>query len=341
MGQGLTATQFYVKGRQQFIRPGYRKAIKAYLDPVQSSAALKQNEEGNDNVDLNGKVVMVTGSNSGIGKEMATYAAAKGAHVYMVCRSKERAEKARDEIKLVTSNDQVDILLGDLSLLSGVKDIVQQFEGKEKKVDCLVCNAGILLNERVETTEGHETTFACHLLCGSYYLSSLLKPQLKAAGSEARVIFVSSGGMYNSKFPSWDQAVNAENYKSKYDGQMAYVYAKRGQVLLAEHLARESPEITWMSCHPGWVDTPAVDLAYGSSKKYLEPMRSIWEGAEGICWLFSKESKHLKNGGFYLDRKPQTKHIGGLFMREGSYTKNTQTEVDEMIQNLKKMCDLL
>lgn len=252
-------------------------------------------------------------------------------------------------------------------MLSGVKDIVQQFEGKEKKVDCLVCNAGILLNERVETTEGHETTFACHLLCGSYYLSSLLKPQLKAAGSEARVIFVSSGGMYNSKFPSWDQAVNAENYKSKYDGQMAYVYAKRGQVgyiksdickycgfvlsnffngcsykvLLAEHLARESPEITWMSCHPGWVDTPAVDLAYGSSKKYLEPMRSIWEGAEGICWLFSKESKHLKNGGFYLDRKPQTKHIGGLFMREGSYTKNTQTEVDEMIQNLKKMCDLL
>jgi len=338
-GQGLTSTQFYVKGRFQFTKTGYKKAIKSYVDPVRSSATLKRGEKGNDNVDLSGKVVMITGANSGIGKEMATYAAAKGAHVYMVCRSKERAETARDEIQSLTSNKEVDILLGDLSLLSGVKKVANEFkEMNETKLDCLVCNAGILLNDRVETSEGNETTFACHLLCGSFYLSSLLMPQLKSAGSNSRVIFVSSGGMYNSKFPSWDQARSTGKYEPKYDGQMAYVYAKRGQVLLAERFATLHPEITWLSCHPGWVDTPAVDLAYGASKKYLEPMRSIWEGAEGICWLFSKDKQSLENGGFYLDRKPQTKHIGGLFMREGSFTKNSEKDVNELIENLTNAC---
>ena len=94
----------------------------------------------------------------------------------------------------------------------------------------MVCNAGVLLNERVETSEGYETTFACHLLNGSYLLSTLLIPQLKAAGNEARTVFVSSGGMYNSKFPSWEKATSTGKFENKYDGQMAYVYAKRGQV---------------------------------------------------------------------------------------------------------------
>lgn len=105
-------------------------------------------------------------------------------------------------------------------------------------------------------------------------------------------------------------------------------------------MARDYPEITWLSCHPGWVDTPAVDLAYGTSKKYLEPMRTVWEGAEGIAWLFGKDYKYLQNGAFYLDRKPQTKHIGGLFMSQGSFTKNSEKEVDVMIENLKNACGL-
>jgi len=230
MGQSISSTQFYVKGTRQFTRTGYNKAIKNYKDPLQSSPSILRNEDGADKVDLGGKVIMITGANSGIGKEMATYAAAKGAHVYMVCRSKERAETARDEIKSLTSNDQIDILLGDLSLQSQVQKVVEEFQSREEKIDCLVCNAGVLLNDRVETSEGYETTFACHLLNGSYLLSTLLIPQLKAAGDEARTVFVSSGGMYNSKFPSWERATSTEKYEKKYDGQMAYVYAKRGQV---------------------------------------------------------------------------------------------------------------
>ena len=253
----------------------------------------------------------------------------------MLCRSKERAEKARDEIIALTSNDQVDIVLADLAEMAQVRKVVSQIQAKEDKIDVLVCNAGVLLNERKISSEGREITFASHLLGGSFLLSKLLVPQLQAA-KDARVIFVSSGGMYNSKFPDWATATSSEAASHKYDGQFAYTYAKRGQVLLAEQLANDIPEIVWLSAHPGWSNTPAVDEAYGDMKKYLEPMRSSWEGAEGIAWLMGADRGVLKNGEFYLDRKIQRKHIAGPFMSEGTFTKNTQTEIEQMLYNLNK-----
>jgi NADPH:quinone reductase-like Zn-dependent oxidoreductase len=93
------------------LRTGYAKHVSKYTAPVQNSATIRPGEDGADGYDLGGKVVVVTGANSGIGKELATYAAAKGAKLYMLCRSKERAEIARDEIVKLTSNEKVDILL--------------------------------------------------------------------------------------------------------------------------------------------------------------------------------------------------------------------------------------
>lgn len=340
MGQGISATQFFVMGKRKFTSTGYIRNVKSYVDPVQACVSLKRNEAGADGVDLEGKVIVVTGANSGIGKEIATYAAAKGANVYMVCRSKERAEAARDAIKKETCNANVNVILGDLSELSQVKSVAEELKQREDKVHCLVCNAGLLLNERSLNSDGCETTLACHLVGGSYYLTSLLLPQLKAASNESRVVYVSSGGMYNGKFPSWEEASSAEKLKNKFDGQNSYIYAKRGQVLLAERFARKHPDIHFLSCHPGWVDTPAVELAYGTSKKYLEPMRNTWQGAEGIAWLLGKEKKELENGAFYLDRSPQVKHIAGPFMTEGSYTKNTSSEVDAMLEKLKMTCGI-
>ena len=72
---------------------------------------IRQGEEGADNIDLKGKTVVITGANSGIGKELSTYAAAKGAKLYMLCRSKERAENARSEVVKLTNNENVEIML--------------------------------------------------------------------------------------------------------------------------------------------------------------------------------------------------------------------------------------
>lgn len=66
-----------------------------------------------------------------------------------------------------------------------------------------------------------------------------------------------------------------------------------------------------VSCHPGWTSTPGVDAAYGSSQSYLEPLRTLWQGSEGIIWLLVAPASKLESGAFYLDREAQVKHMGG------------------------------
>lgn len=338
--QGVVTTQFFLYGKKHFTQTGYVKHAAQYPEPVQSAAVVDLSDAKNDGVDLTGKTFLVTGANQGMGKEIATYAASKKATVYMLCRNKERAEAAQKDIQQLTNNKNVRVLLGDVSEPSHIKRVVSQFQAKEQKLDCLVCNAGILANERKENSEGKELTLMSHLVCGSYQLTKLLMPSLenasKASGNEARVVYVASGGMYNSKFPDWEVAASTGKYESEYDGNMAYTYAKRGQVLLAERFTKDYPEISFTSCHPGWVRTAIVDSAYGESAKYLEPMRTPWEGSEGICWLTATSRENLEGGAFYLDRTPQRKHIAGPFMTDGSFTKNSAKEVDTMMEKLQQ-----
>ena len=262
----------------------------------------------------------------------------------MVCRSAERGESARQEIATLTKNEKIKLVLCDVGELKQVTKAVKGLQDAEPKIDCLVCNAGVLLNDRQETSEGHEATFASHFLGGSFLLSQLLLPQLKSSSSStsmnSRVIFATSGGMLITKFPDWQTVTSTGDETSKYNGNFAYGYAKRGQVLLAERMARDEPTVTWVTAHPGWAGTNAVDDACGDNKKYLEPLRSTWEGAEGMAWLMQSQGELLENGALYLDRKPQTKHIAGPFMSEGSFTKNTEADVDDMMTRLRKAAGL-
>ena len=264
----------------------------------------------------------------------------------MVCRSAERGESARQEIAKLTNNDKIKLVLADVGELNQVRKAAKELQEAEPKIDCLVCNAGVLLNDRQETSEGNEATFASHFLGGSFLLSQLLLPQLKKESenedpnSNSRVIFVTSGGMLITKFPNWQTVTSTGDEKEKYNGNFAYGYAKRGQVLLAERMARDEPSVAWVTAHPGWAGTNAVDDAFGDNKKYLEPLRSTWQGAEGMTWLMQANRKELENGALYLDRKPQKKHIAGPFMSEGSFTKNTEADVDDMMTRLKEAAGL-
>jgi len=290
-------------------------------------------------LDLSGRVFLITGANSGVGFEVTQFLAAKKATVFMICRSKGRAEQARDTIVETSGNSKVHVIVCDVGLEADVRRAWQEFQrisGSDRpRLDALVCNAGALMNEKTVTSEGVEVTFASHLLFGTYLLGSLALPSLEAT-QESRCIVVSSGGMYNTAFPTWETATSTwTNPKEKYDGQFAYAYAKRGQVLLCERWAGKYPSVKVVSCHPGWTSTPAVESAYGESKKYLEPMRKPWEGAEGIVWLCVTPAEKIHSGAFYLDRKPQVKHMAGPFFTEGSHTKNTPEEVDEMMRSLE------
>jgi len=251
----------------------------------------------------------------------------------MVCRNQERGEKAKVEIEKVAPSAQIDLLIADCGLRSDVVKLVDNLKTRETQVDGLICSAGALLNEKTLTPEGVEVTLATHLAFGCHLLTHLTMPLLRKS-PDPRVVVVSSGGMYNTKFPSWDIA---SSQLGKYDGALAYSYAKRGQVLLCEEWTKYNPDIKFMSCHPGWTDTPGVDSAFGSSKKHLEPMRSLYQGSEGIVWLAIVPSSEIEGGAFYLDRTPQRKHVAGPFFSDGSFTKNTPGEVAEMISHLDQL----
>ena len=328
----LAATiHFFIYGKSQCTRSGWESARKKYSQPD----ILQENE-----LNLEDRVFLVTGANSGIGRELTQFLVSKNATVYMVCRNPERGEKAREEILAATNAKSLYLLLADVSLEEDVRNLWANFLKHQQEelglrdpvLHGLVCNAGALLNEFTLTKEGVETTFAAHLLFGTYLLGTLAMEVLKST-EDSRLVVISSGGMYNTAFPDWNIVTCR---KGNYDGQFAYARAKRGQVLLCERWAEQYEQVKVVTCHPGWVDTPGVDAAYGNKKSYLEPLRSLWEGTEGIAWLCVAPSNQLESGGFYLDRTPRVKHIAGPVMTEGFFTKNSREQVDYMMNQLHK-----
>ena len=234
-GQLSTTTQFYLHGRSHFTRTGYESHKKAY-------AAYKNVPDILEVTSLLSKHFMVTGANAGIGKEVTTFLVSKGATVYMVCRNESKAIESKQSIAAQAgpgSEARMHVLICDCSLEADVRSMWGRFVEDQRrtyasesipKLDGLVCNAGALLSTRTLTNEGLEVTFAAHLLFGTYLLGTLALPSL--AANQGRLIIVSSGGMLNTKFPAWHAATSTGPSAVKYDGQLAYAYAKRGQVLL-------------------------------------------------------------------------------------------------------------
>jgi dehydrogenase/reductase SDR family protein 12 len=330
-GQFAASTQFYLYGKKHFTATGYERHAREYEQPDCLTETL----------DISDRVFLITGGNAGIGREMVKFLASHGASVYLVGRSRARAEAAVAEIAAECSSARMYVLEGDVGLEADVRRCWSEFVEHSTstrgavRLDGLVCNAGALNNEKELTAEGLEATFASHLLFGTYLLGSLAMPILQST-PQSRFIAVSSGGMYNSAFPSWDVASSTSSDPDvKYNGQSAYIYAKRGQVMLCEQWATKFPEVKVVSAHPGWTKTAAVERAFGDGQKYLEPQRTTWQGAEGIVWLCVAPAAKIESGSFYLDRKPQVKHIAGPFFTEGSFTKNSVQETDAMMEQLE------
>jgi dehydrogenase/reductase SDR family protein 12 len=289
-------------------------------------------------------VYLVTGCTSGLGFEIAANLVAKGARVYIVCRDPLRGEEAKIRICIAATTlgnlgnslpeDQVRLLVGDVSLSASVRNVMAAFNEQEQSLDGLVCNAGGIVNTLSFTNEGLETTLATHLVCGAWLMVELAIPALRRAHESKRnprVVLMSAGGMLCSGFPSWRSMVveNIEGKLPPFDGTMQYVYAKRGVVLLATRLAKVHPWLVSVSCHPGWVDTPGI-RAMGDVVEKLRPLRSVKQGADGVVWLAISNSELIRSGEFYMDREPQRQHMAGPFFSDGDFTQNTDGDVDRL-----------
>jgi NAD(P)-dependent dehydrogenase (short-subunit alcohol dehydrogenase family) len=198
----------------------------------------------------------------------------------------------------------VESLLADLSLLADARRLASAYAATHDRLDVLVHNAGALLHERTETTEGNEVTLATHVL-SPFVATELLLPLLEA-GAPGRVVLVASGGMYTARLDV-DELVRA----MPYDGVKQYARAKRAQVALAGEWTRRlgNRPVVVNAMHPGWANTPGIRDALPGFSRILRPvLRTPEEGADTIAWLAAAPVAAAIRGAFLLDRRPRATH---------------------------------
>src|SRR5215813_4646222 len=160
-----------------------------------------------ENGNMNEKICLVTGANSGIGKVTSKALAAGGATVIMVCRNREKGEDARDELVREKRNENVDLMIADLSDLSQIRRLAAEVKAKYPRLHALVNNAGAYNDERRVTADGYETTIAVNHL--GYFLLTVELLDLLKSSAPARVVNVSSEAHRNSHINFDD--LNLEN----------------------------------------------------------------------------------------------------------------------------------
>lgn len=253
---------------------------------------------------LDGKVAVVTGATSGLGRAAAESIALLGAEVCIVGRDPERTARARSEIS-AAAGAAVESEVADLSSLAETAAFATRFAASHDRLDVLVLNAGALTHEHTVTGEGNETTLATHVL-SPFLLTRALRPLLEAS-APSRVILVASGGMYTERLDV--DALDPE--PADYDGTKAYARCKRAQVVLAEEWTRNllDTRIAVNAMHPGWADTPGLRTALpGFSRVVGSLLRTPEQGADTIVWLAAAPDAADPSGMFFLDRRPRAKH---------------------------------
>jgi NAD(P)-dependent dehydrogenase (short-subunit alcohol dehydrogenase family) len=266
---------------------GYRLRSKGWTDPEPDA--------------LHGTKAVVTGAGTGIGKATALGLARLGAEVVLVVRDERKGESARDEIIAAVPGATVQIRHCDLSSQASVR----RFAAETDRLDILVHNAGVLPQERTTSPDGHELTFATHVL-GPLLMTDLLRPLL-AASRDPRVVLVSSGGMYTQRL----RADDPEYREGDYRGATAYARTKRMQVVLASLLTERYAQdgIGVHAMHPGWADTPGVAGSLPGFHKLTKTfLRTAEEGADTIVWL-AATSPAPRSGQFWHDRRERPAHL--------------------------------
>jgi len=266
--------------------------------------ALEDWSDGDGSV-LAGRTVLVTGGTSGIGLAIALRCARLGATVRFLARDEAKAEEARRRISEAAPGIDVDYGLADIGDFDAVARFAAWFQERNPVLDVLIHNAGALHREYREASDGTELTLATHVL-GPFLLTGLLLPVLRGA-APARVITMSSGGMYTQRF----DPAELEMARADYDGTIAYARAKRAQVVLTGEWARRVPmrEVCFHSMHPGWVDTPGVESGLPAFHRVMRPLlRTPDQGADTAVWLAWDPAGAASTGAFWHDRHQRSLH---------------------------------
>lgn len=268
-------------------------------------------DSNRDIPDLSGKVIIVTGGNSGLGKETVLQLAKHNPHLlYMGARSKAKAEEAIAEIKTTVPNANIKFLEIDISSLSSVKRGADAFLAENDRLDILINNAGVMGLPPGLTEDGYESQFGTNHM-GPALFTKLLLPALQktslSPNADVRIVNISSEAL---KFGPPTGLVLSQNKTSlaSLSGAQRYGQSKLANLYFSQILAKKYPNIKTNAIHPGLVRTGITTnttnnywylswvFAIGFKMFFL----SIHDGANPQLFAATGKKEAVKSGVFYF-----------------------------------------
>ncbi|KAF2454557.1 hypothetical protein BDY21DRAFT_290817 [Lineolata rhizophorae] len=259
--------------------------------------------------DLSGKVILVTGSNTGLGKESVLQLVAhKPARVYLAARTPAKAEAAIADIKSHIPEAPITFLQLDLTSFESIKNAATTFKSESDRLDILMNNAGVMATPYSKTSEGYELQFGTNHV-GHALLTKLLLPTLQRtaeeAGSDVRVINVTSAGHMMAPASGVELDMDA---LEKVNTMKRYGNSKLANILFAREFARRYPSITSVAVHPGVIFTDLYQslgeknflLRWGTKLSAPFVMGTPQAGAKNQLWAATVPKAELENGAYYV-----------------------------------------
>eukprot|EP00112_Aurelia_sp_Birch-Aquarium-sp1_P003376 Seg1376.11 transcript_id=Seg1376.11/GoldUCD/mRNA.D3Y31 product="Retinol dehydrogenase 11" protein_id=Seg1376.11/GoldUCD/D3Y31 len=251
---------------------------------------------------LDGKTVVITGGNTGIGKETAVGLAERGARVIIACRSKERGEKAVKEIKTESGSEAISLKILDLASFASIRAFAADFIKTEPRLDVLINNAAVLMCPFSKTEDGHETQFGVNQL-GHFLLTNLLIDLLKKS-APSRIIHVASFVHQFASSIDFDTLNNEESYSRMYP----YSVSKVANVLFAreQHKRLTGTNVSVFSLNPGAVNTELTRHVFSDyGEFFVSPFRfffkSAKQGAQTSICCAVEEGLEKHSGEYFSD----------------------------------------
>lgn len=267
---------------------------------------------------MQGRVCLVTGSSSGIGKVTARALASMGATVVLLCRNRAKGEAVQAEIKAASSNTQVHLLVADLSELAEVRRAAQEFKQNYPQLHVLINNAGGMNAEREVTLEGLEATFVTNYLA-PFLLTELLLDVLQAS-APARIINVSAPAHKIGKI----DFTNLQG-EHRYNALKAYAQAKLAQIYFTYELAErlKGTGVTVNALDPGHVVTNFNSSTEGLLHLIAEMIYrfdgiSAEQGAQTSLYLATSPDVEGVSGKYFANcqQRPSSKRSYDVSVRQ-------------------------
>lgn len=253
---------------------------------------------------LKGRICLVTGASTGIGKEIARGLARLGGTVILAVRSAERGEAAKKEIVESTQNPDVHVMLVDLASQRSIREFAAEFLRRHDKLHVLVNNAGVWTTTKKQSPDGIELMWATNVLA-YHLLTKLLLPRLKAS-APARIINVASSAAKGLDL------TDVQYEKRKYNDFTAYTATKQANRMLSWALADElkGTGVTVNAGNPGLIKTELsreTKGVFGAVFSLLQVMmaKTPAQGADTFVWMAAARELEGTSNKFFAARKEQ------------------------------------